>query len=175
MLVAIGTKNPVKIRAVKKAFRKAFGGGSFSSVESPSGVSHTPASLAETRVGAETRARHALEKTKGADFGVGVEGGVQKTGDGLMLCGYVVIIGKDGKVGIGGGTELVLPGAYAKRIYRGEELGQINDDVSGEKGTKHGGGAVGFLTKGVATREEYFRLATAFALAPFISEEVYSA
>ena len=76
MKVAIGSKNPVKIEAVKEAFGKVWPDQDFEfiGIEVPSGVPDQPMSDEESIKGATTRANNALDRLN-ADFGIGLEGG----------------------------------------------------------------------------------------------------
>jgi inosine/xanthosine triphosphatase len=173
MLVAIGSMNPVKINAVRYAFDRAFPKNIYVSVDSPSGVSDMPMSSKETRLGAVSRAKYSIAARKGADFGVGVEGGVEKTVDGLMVCGYVCIVDTNGNIGIGGGTSVLLPKSMSRKVLEGAELGEVVDSITNKKNVKQKEGAIGILTNGITSREEYFRMATACALAPFLNKKLY--
>ena len=75
MKIAVGSRNPVKIEAVKRAFNKAFGECEVIGVSVSSDISNMPISFEEGVKGAKNRAEKAIEKLK-ADFGVGLEGGV---------------------------------------------------------------------------------------------------
>jgi len=108
MKVAIGSKNPVKIKATKNVFKKVFGQVKVLSVEVKSGVSHTPSSFEEILKGAINRAKNALKETR-ADFGVGLEGGYEKIKFGFFLSGAVAIVDKKGRIGISGGSRVLLP------------------------------------------------------------------
>ena len=96
-MVAVGSLNPVKIEAVKLAFEAVWPEKVFAvegtSVES--GVSSQPLSDAESIKGARARAKKSLKKL-GADFGVGLEGGLHKTGNTWFDCGWVVVVSKSG-------------------------------------------------------------------------------
>ena len=173
MLVAIGSKNPIKVSAVKSAFSKAFPRARYLSVDAPSTVSSMPMSAKETRLGAISRANYALSNLKGANFGVGVEGGVDRTADGLMVCGYVFVVDRNGKRGIGGGTSILLPKSIAREVCKGMELGAVVDELTGREGVKQKEGALGVLTNNITSREEYFRVATACAMAPFLHKKLY--
>ncbi len=78
MKVAIGSQNPTKVNAVKKAFEKVFPNISweFTGVDVPSGVADQPMTDRESISGATNRAKQSLKKCN-ADFGVGIEGGMQ--------------------------------------------------------------------------------------------------
>jgi inosine/xanthosine triphosphatase len=173
MIVAVGSSNPVKLNAAKMAFTKIFGNVNVISTEVNSGVSHMPMSANETIRGAENRAKLSLEKNVSADFGVGMEGGVEDTEAGLMLCGYTVVVNRKGKIGVGGGTSIVLPKIIAMRVMDGEELGNVTDSIFEEDDTKKKYGAIGLLTNNIIGRTELFESFCIYALAPFISPEVY--
>ena len=81
MKIIIGSKNPAKITAVKKAFSDSEVEWIFMDI--PSGVSEQPFSDDETIKGAKNRALNALKEGNGV-FGIGLEGGVQETSSGLM-------------------------------------------------------------------------------------------
>lgn len=59
--------------------------------------------------------------------------------------------------------------AVGERLQKGEELGLIMDDLVGQKDTKKGSGAVGFLTLSRIERLELWQL----ALPPFLRPELY--
>ncbi len=172
MLIVVGSTNKVKINAVRWAFGSFFKDLEFEALEVDSGVSRMPMSAKETIKGSENRAINALSSMD-AEFGVGVEGGVEDTELGTMLCSYVTVINKKGVRGTGGGTSVRIPEPIARRVKAGEELGNVMDDFSGMKDTKHSSGAIGILTKNLVDRESFFRMATACALSPFISPEFY--
>ncbi|HID54440.1 MAG TPA: inosine/xanthosine triphosphatase [Anaerolineae bacterium] len=173
MKIAVGTLNPVKIAAVTSMFQRVWPEAEIIPVAVPSGVSAMPMTDAETIAGARNRAiaaRAALD----ADFGVGLEGGVHPEPFGLALQGWVAVVNGDGREGIGGAARIPLPEHIAQRVRRGEELGRVMDDVLGDHNTKQKGGAVGALTNGLVMRQETFALAVAYALAPFISPQLYN-
>ena len=92
MRIVVGSKNPVKLAAVRQAFFRAFPDRPLVCVghDVPSGVSDQPWGHAETRTGALQRARGALLAETGADYAVGIEGGV--VGEvGLRSVAYVAI------------------------------------------------------------------------------------
>jgi inosine/xanthosine triphosphatase len=173
MLVAIGTKNPAKVRAVTRAFRKAFPKARFKYIPVESGVSEQPLGIVETRNGAMNRATGALQKCRDAEIGVGVEGGVENTRHGLMICGFVYIVDRAGRSGVGSTISMMIPRSLARKVLSGKTLGDVMNEHTGKKNLHTKGGAIGYLTKNITTREEAFRLATAAALAPFLHKELY--
>jgi len=172
MRVAVGSKNPVKIRAVENVFKKVFGKVKILNVEVESGVSHTPSSFEEIVKGAINRAKNALRITD-ADFGVGLEGGYEKTKFGVLLSGVVAIVDKKGKIGIGSGGRTLLPKMIVKELKKGKELGEIMDQIQKTKNTKQKMGTVGFLLKGHTNRQKSFEQAVLYALARFLRPEIY--
>ena len=170
--VAVGSKNNVKIKAVEKTFKKVFGDIEIQAIEVDSGVSHTPSSWDEIAQGAINRAKTVLQKIS-ADFGVGLEGGYEKTKLGVFLTGAVAIIDKNGKVGISRGIGILLPKKVVEKLEQGKELGDIMDELQGIKNTKQKWGAVGFFTKNYSNRQESFEFGVLYALARFLRKELY--
>jgi inosine/xanthosine triphosphatase len=172
MKVAVGSANPVKIKAVENVFRKVFGDVKIQSAGADSGVSHTPSSWEEIAQGAINRAKSAL-KSVNADFGVGLEGGYEKTRFGTLIRGAVAIIDKENRLGISGGKGILLPPRIVERLEQEEELGNIMDEFQGEKNTKQKWGAVGFFTRHHSNRQESFEQDVLYALARFLRKELY--
>jgi inosine/xanthosine triphosphatase len=173
MKIAIGSLNPAKIAAVRQVVTRVWPAASLIPVDVQSGISSMPMSDAETLLGAENRAHNALQQTT-ADLGIGLEGGVNRgPAEMMMLLGWVVILDRAGRKGIGGTSRLPLPVAIAKRILDGEELGLVMDDILQEENVRQKGGAVGALTKGLVRRGEAFAMATAYALSPFVAPELH--
>lgn len=170
--VVVGSKNPVKVKAVENTFKKAFGNVEIQSMEVDSDVSHTPSSWEEIAQGAINRAKTAFQKLNG-DFGVGLEGGYEKTKFGTFMRGAVAIIDKEGKLGISGGKGILLPKKVVEKLEQGQELGDIMDELQNVKNTKQKTGAVGFFTKNYSNRQESFEQDVLYALARFLRKELY--
>lgn len=172
MKVAVGSTNPVKVTAVATMFNRIWPQAEITPVAVASGVSAMPLSDDETIDGAQNRATSARAKVD-ADFGVGLEGGVHAEPFGLVLQGWVVVVDRHGRRGIGGCSRLQLPSDIARRVLAGEELGLVMDDILNDHNTKQKGGAVGALTNNLVVRGEAFATAVAYALAPFVSPDLY--
>jgi inosine/xanthosine triphosphatase len=172
MKIAVGSKNPVKVTAVHTTASRIWPQVEVMGIDVPSGVRAMPLSDAETRNGAENRARAALTALH-ADLGIGLEGGVTQSADGLLLLGWVVAVDGNGRCGVGGAARLPLPDHIAERVLAGEELGHVMDDVLNDHNVKQKGGAVGALTAGLVLRQETFAIGVAYALAPFVSSQLY--
>ena len=173
--VAVGSANPVKVAAVAATFARLPGKIEVIASPVPSGVSDQPWGDEETQIGAENRARAALEQS-GADMGVGIEGGVVELADGsLRTCAWAVAVDLHGRRGIGGSLAMPLPDLVAQRIRAGEELGHAMDAVARTIGTKHGRGAVGILTASLIDRQRAYEPLVTYALAPWIAAEYFDA
>ncbi len=157
MLVAIGSKNPAKIKAVEDAFSKHSSEISFTSFETESGVSDQPFSDEETITGALNRAESVLGLDKSADIGVGLEGGVVDTEFGMFLCNWGALVTREGARYIAGGARILLPEEVAIPLREGSELGPIMDAYTKQKGIRHKAGAIGIFTAGEITRDEMFQ------------------
>ncbi len=172
MLVAVGSTNPAKLEAVREAVVQVWPQAVVRGVAVASGVSEMPMSDAECLTGARNRAQAARVALE-ADVGVGLEGGVQRDDDMLLLVGWAAVCAADGREGVAGTARLPLPALIARRVIAGEELGPVMDDLLGEHKSNHRGGAVGALTAGLVLRAEAFSMAVSYALAPFVAEEFY--
>lgn len=173
MNVAVGSTNPVKVMAVRLTIERIWPEAEVHAISVPSGVSAMPMSDAETIAGARNRAIAARQQLD-ADLGIGLEGGVHPEPIGLTLQGWVVVVDRKGREGVGGVARLPLPNTIANRVLAGEELGQVMDDILGQNNVKQKEGAVGVLTAGLVLRHETFAVAVAYALACFVAPEFYT-
>ena len=173
MKVAIGSINPVKIEAVRSIIVRVWPGAIITGVDVDTGVRAMPMSDDECQIGARNRARAARQMAM-ADLGVGIEGGVHEENGVLMLTAWTVVINAHGLEGVGGSGRIPIPQALAERVRAGEELGHIMDDVLNESNIKQKGGAVGALTGGLVLRQEALALGVAYAMAPFVSPQLFA-
>jgi inosine/xanthosine triphosphatase len=171
MKIIVGSTNPIKIDAARQIFARMDSAAQIDGVEVDSGVSHQPWGDEETRTGAVNRASAAMRK--GADYGVGFEGGVINTEHGLMTCAWCAVVDAGGRVGIGGGVNVQLPPQVAKALHNGEELGPAMDALTGDHNTKQGPGAAGILTDGLTNRQSAYEHVLALALATFRRPDLY--
>ncbi len=166
--IVVGSKNPVKINAAKIVFQKMLGKAQVFSLQVDSGVGKQPIGFEQTYKGALSRAKKALKSVKGADFGVGLEGGVQDYSFGWFTAGVAVIIDKKGKIGVGISASLPLEKEIIDEIKEGKELGEVMEEESGISNVKQKQGAFGIRTHGVVTREKAYEHGIAAALSKFI-------
>lgn len=172
--LVVASTNPVKQRAVERGFAALFADDAAVLVATAveSGVSEQPFGDAETRRGAENRARHARASEPDAAYWFGVEGGVSDGDFGLSAFAWVVALTPDG-IGYGRTAEFVLPERIAELVREGMELGEADDRVFGRTDSKRNDGAIGLLTGGALDRAGLYEQAVMMALLPFRNRELY--
>lgn len=174
MKIAVGSQNPSKLDAVKLAFEAVFPKEKWEiiGVDIPSGVSNQPMSDKESIRGATNRAKRSLKKMN-ADFGVGLEGGLQKIGKLWFDSGWIVVMDKKGRTGIGSSVKMHTPDVMMKHIFEGMELGSVDDLLFKRKNSKQAEGHFGIMTDKLLTRTQAYRAAVISALARFLHPEVF--
>lgn len=172
MIISVGSSNPNKISAVERVVKKLLDNSKIVSVNSPSLVRNMPLNDDEAITGAMNRAKHSLEQCQ-ADYGVGIEGGVHETSHGMFLNAWAAVINKQGKVGLGCTSRILLPEVVANEIRKGRELGPVMDKLTGKKDVKKHEGTSGLLTKGMVKRSESFEQAIINAFMKFLNNKFY--
>lgn len=170
----MGSTNPVKIGAARAVMTSVWSDARVEGIAVPSTVRDQPVGDDETIRGAYARAM-AARAALDAVLGVGLEGGVVEEPDGTMrTCAWAVIVDASGRRGVGGSLAMPLPERVAAMIRDGLELGHAMDRLSGAHNTKHGQGAVGILTGGLVDRQRAYEILVSYALAPFVSRDLYA-
>lgn len=170
VLVVVGSSNPVKLAAVRAVLARCAPGASVRAVSVQSGVPDQPWGDDETRAGALTRAVEALRLDPAAGFGIGLEGGVVRDADGTVrTCAWAAVVDRDGVQSTGGSLAMPLPPAVVRLLEAGVELGHAMDAVARSTGTKHGAGAVGWLTAGLIDRRAAYEPLVTYALARWLA------
>ena len=80
---------------------------------------------------------------------------------------WVVVIGRDGRVGKARTAAYYLPEETAKLLREGMELGHADDLIHGRTNSKQRTGSVGILTDDAVDRAGYYTQAVVLALIPF--------
>ena len=175
MKVIISTENQAKVNAVKEVFLKVWDDIEFIAEKFPSAVSEQPTSEKEGVEGALNRANNSKSKYPEADYFVGMEGFVDTNEYGMFLAGAVVVIDRDGNLGIGFSAKMQLPDVIKNKILNGEELGPVVKEMMADDENKIRSydGTNGILSKGLYNRVDEFKDATKCALARFVSKELY--
>lgn len=172
--IAVGSKNPVKMRAAERVVGQIWPSAEVVGVEVSSGIAAQPGNETETRQGAANRARAALAAAD-ADLGLGLEGGVDEVRGRLYLVNTVVAVDRQGQTGEGGGVRMELPPSFRAGLKEGRELGELVDLACGQSNTKQKGGAIGWLTAGLADRQQSFEQALTYALVRWLAPAFYPA
>jgi len=173
IIVAVGSENNTKIQPVEKIFKHHFKNVEVIGVAVSSGISEQPMSDDEIFQGALNRAKNSLKKVKGAEYGVGIEGGLHKHSYGWFERGLVVIVNKNGEIGIGSSGGLFVPDAVMEHIHQGKTLEEAIDTLFGTHKVGEGIGMFGVFTKEVVTRAGAIEHGVAFAIARFLHKDLY--
>lgn len=189
MKVIVGSTNPVKVRAVRSVFARAFRDRDIKveGIDVDLGLPDQPLGDDETRRCAVARAAHVLATTD-ADVGVGLEGGVmfenggEAEGDGegevsereAHLIGWCAIATRDGTLSVVHGASMPLPPAVGREIAAGRELGPVMDELTGVHNSKQKLGAIGYFTCGLLPREKSWEYAITCALVKLLRPEHYA-
>jgi inosine/xanthosine triphosphatase len=153
MKVAIGSKNPVKVRAVESVFHEM--GADVVAIEACSQVKSQPLSHEETRTGAINRAKDCFRKEK-VHLGIGLEGGVFQSEGELYLCNWGALTDEQQLFVVSGPT-LKLPQELIPELTSGKELNDIMHASMGIENLGSKQGAIGYYTKGMITRDQVFQ------------------
>lgn len=171
MKIIVGSINPTKIQAAQLAIDRIYpkekikvGG-----VETDSRVSAQPKSDLESIEGAINRATEVLTKTD-ADIAIGMEGGIEKVGDYYFECGWIAVIDRENKVGLGSTARFELSKKLAKEIFAGKEMKEVFNELTSRTDVATTDGAMGVLTVGHYKRAEAYSHGVLFAFAPFLSD-----
>jgi inosine/xanthosine triphosphatase len=168
MKIVIGSKNQVKIEAVKEILQDYphLKDAEIIITETISGVNDQPKSLEETVSGAMNRAKNAY---KDCDYSFGIESGlmaVPNTKTGYMdVCVCAIFDGKEHHLGLSSAWE--APKKVASYILNdGLDMDEAAYKAGLTKNRKVGSaeGLVGIMTKGRLTRKEYTKQAIRTAL-----------
>lgn len=153
MKIIVGSTNPAKISAVEQLAVKY--NGIIVAVEADSGISAQPFSDEETIEGAINRASSALKIGEGA-IGIGLEGGVEETAYGLVLCNWGALCETGKPPIIAGGARILLPEEIAEDLRQGKELGPVMEAHTNKQNVRKKEGAVGIFSNGFVSRGEMF-------------------
>lgn len=168
--VIVASKNPVKIKSVKKAFSKMLPNKVFEFiwVNSESWVSDQPISNKETYIWAYNRVQDAQKNYPDMSYWVGIEWGIEKTERWLESFAWVIISSSTWKVSESKTATLRLPQTITKLIDEWKELGEASDIIFWEKHSKCKTWTTGLLTWDIITRADYCEHAIVLALVPQI-------
>jgi inosine/xanthosine triphosphatase len=169
--VAVGTDNEVKLRAVENVFGKIYDKLKILKVLAVSGVQDQPWGE-ETVMGAKNRATGAIEQTPEAHFGVGIEAGLieNKTTEKFFDVQFCAIQDRGGRVTMGHGSGFYYPQEVFAGVKAGGTVGTIMSEITGIPDIGRKQGAIGFLSRGLLSREALTEQAVLMAMVPRLTE-----
>jgi inosine/xanthosine triphosphatase len=177
MVILVGSKNPVKIESVNEAFLNYFPDIELRGIDVNSGVPDQPIND-DTFQGAQNRADalFLLNETSdlGADFMVGIEGGIMEICGKWFSFGCICIRNKEGKTSFGTSSHFPLPKQIIDELLNGIELGKVIDNLTNQSNSKQKTGAIGFLTKNIITRRDLYTQGIITALIPFLHPDLFN-
>jgi inosine/xanthosine triphosphatase len=176
MRVVTGSRNGPKRQAILGAFSKVFPGESIDvmSVAADSGVSSHPTSAVESLKGAINRAKAAKQLSPGADYYVGIEGGLTEIGGRYWEHGFVAIEDRKGRLHTALSAGIEIRGRILESILNGDELSQVLEAQFGLKDIGKSKGFYGLATDDNITRISGYQEAVIFALSPFMHPEFFA-
>ncbi len=177
MNVYVGSKNPVKVNAVREVIADypmlrecdVFG------IDADSGVSEQPRNLDETLMGAMNRAKRAFMRES---YSFGIESGLMvvpytKTGK-MDLTACAIYDGQEFHLGLSSAFEFpieVTRMIHENGIDANEAFFRCGLTADRKVGSSEGG--IGLLTKGRVTRSDYTKQAIRMALIHLENRELY--
>lgn len=173
MKVVVGSKNPVKINAVKNVLDEIYDKVNVIGVNVDSGVPHQPFGKDETIQGAINRAKNAYSDD--FDLSVGIESGLMEIEN--SITGYIdlqwcaIFDGEKITLGVSSGFE--YPPLVIKEVLKGVEVGDVMDKVTGVDNLGQKAGAVSYLSKGMLDRTENTEQCVLTAMIPRMNEGIY--
>ncbi|KSW11342.1 hypothetical protein CF15_00265 [Pyrodictium occultum] len=171
-LVAVGSSNPVKVNAVRRAIRLLCLA-DVHGVEVESGIPSQPLGLREIVLGAVNRAVNALRKLN-ADYGVGVEAGVIETTIEPLELQAAAIVDREERVTIGLSQAFPVPRDWMSKLRERIELGDIASRITRRADIGERLGLIGYLTGGHVTRTDLTYNAVVMALVPRLNPSLYT-
>ena len=173
--IVVASENPVKSGAILGAFIKLFPDAKSQVIRTSvaSGVSDQPMTDEETKRGAVNRLAAAREKFPDADVWAGLEGGIDRNGDGMFAFAWIVVGTADEQCAVRTAT-FPLPPPVVGLIEQGVELGHANDAVFKRSNSKHNEGAIGTLTGGLIDRRELYEHAAIMAFVPIKNRQLFA-
>jgi inosine/xanthosine triphosphatase len=173
MLIHVGSKNPVKVVAVRNVFERVFRDQPIEVIayEVASGVADQPFED-EIAKGAIQRATSAL---RDADYGVGIEAGLiwQKELKIYLDVQFCAIIDSLGKITLGHGSGFQYPPEIIREVGVGKSVGEAMGALTKINDIGQQMGAIGYLCHELLNRTELTEQAVLVALIPRIRKELY--
>ena len=174
--VGIGSRNPVKIAAVRDMFPPFAeklgirGEVDYAGYDVPSGVPAQPLGIEEIYRGAVNRARAVMELAS-PHFAIGLEAGIYAVGEYHIDTQMCAVLDNAGTITIGHSGGFTYPPEVIDEVRKGREIGDIFATLSGNDDIKRQEGAIGMLSEGWITRREFSCQSVQMALIPRINQK----
>jgi len=170
LIVNVGSKNKIKIWAVRDVFLKLFGKMEVHGISVPSNVPKQPMD-AQAIEGAANRARSSLGD---ADFGIGIESGVvwNENSNSRLCVQFCAIVDKLEKVTTGHSAGFMLPARIMEKFEEGNDLAEALGSLEGAR-IEESKGAIGYLSDDLIARSSLCESAVLMAMIPRIRRELY--
>lgn len=170
MKIAVGSRNPVKVKAVENIFSRLYGIVEVEGLAAHSGVPAQPFGE-DTVTGAINRAKNVFAPEK-FDMSVGIEAGLFKVGDITIDLQYCAIY--DGSwLTLGCGSGFEYPSIVLDEVLSGKEVGDVMSRVAGVENLGEKEGAIGFLSRGMLSRTRLTEQSVFMALIPRLNPQLY--
>lgn len=170
MRVAVGSLNPVKVKATENVFRSVYGDVIVEGIDVSSGVPSQPVGE-ETVRGAINRAKSVFADEK-YDMSVGIEAGLFKVGEMMLDLQYCAIY--DGSwLTLGCGSGFEYPPIVLDEVLSGKEVGDVMSRVAGVENLGEKEGAIGFLSRSILSRTQLTEQSVFMALIPRMNPGLY--
>ena len=178
--LAVGSRNPVKVNAVREAFRAIHPEFEIlvEGFEVESKVRSQPFEDDETLLGATNRAMSAYNEfvqrfQSPPKYSLGIEGGLRYADYGLECFAWITIF-NGSTITKSRSASFMLPPSIEMHIRDGMELGDADDLVFGRKNSKQGSGSVGHLTNGLIDRTSFYKQPVILAYIPYMWPDHYN-
>jgi len=179
LTIAIGSKNRVKIDAVKEVFQQYpdLSQSNFVPISVPSEIADQPLTIEETIRGAKNRAKNAFSACN-CKYSVGIESGLFEapgTQTGFLNVSVCCIYnGEDFHIGLSSGFE-VPPQVLDLVRNQNMDLSQacFHSGITDDEHIGIGEGLIGILTKGRIDRKEYTKQSIITALIQLENSQLY--
>lgn len=178
MLVIVGSKNPIKIKAVKNVLKPFFGKKlKVKGIKVDLDLPNQPIGIEETIKGAIKRAKFALDFEKNVDYGIGIEAGLIKvpyTISGYMDQQITAILDKNLCLTLGASSMFELPKTIIEKIVKkGVEMEKAIEELTGIKNIGEKQGAIGYFSYGKINRLKLTEQSILMAFIPRMNKHAY--
>lgn len=173
MLVVVGSKNPVKVKATQNILEKIYENVEVIGIDVDSEVPDQPFGKEETIQGAINRAKNAYSYD--FNLSIGIESGLMKIPN--SITGYIdlqwcaIFDGDNITLGVSAGFE--YPPKVVEEVLEGKEVGDVMDKITGIENLGQKTGAVSYLSKGMLDRTENTEQCVLTAMIPRMNEKIY--